>query len=332
MYKRQQKGWAKHLDFIILDLLCLCVSYALAYWLRNGNLTGLVASRFYINIGVVLIIIDLLVILLFNTMHNILRRGMFREFIVVVQENLLLFGFTTIYLFTVKDSEQLSRIMLWTTVLLHILTSHFAFLGWKRLIRRRHHTEIHRSMLLVADRDMAREVIRRFRNNPAGTIEITGLVLADTDFNCGRYEGIPIVCDLDTAPHYICREWIDEVYICTATPPQYLIYRCNEMGVTIHRELHTAGGSKQFVEEIADKYVLTSSMNAATPMEVFFKRGMDIVGGVVGSILALIIMAVVGPRIRKASPGPILFKQERIGKNGKRFKMYNLRSMQPLVI
>ncbi|MBQ4514745.1 MAG: sugar transferase, partial [Anaerolineaceae bacterium] len=46
-----------------------------------------------------------------------------------------------------------------------------------------------------------------------------------------------------------------------------------------------------------------------------------------GSIAALILMAIIGPKIKRESPGPILFKQERIGQNGKRFICYKLRSM-----
>lgn len=53
----------------------------------------------------------------------------------------------------------------------------------------------------------------------------------------------------------------------------------------------------------------------------------DIFAGIIGSIFALLIIAVVGPIIKSKSPGPILFAQERIGKNGKRFKMYKIRSM-----
>ena len=54
---------------------------------------------------------------------------------------------------------------------------------------------------------------------------------------------------------------------------------------------------------------------------------MDIVGGLVGSLIALVVIAVVGPQIKKESPGPILFKQTRIGLNGKRFRMLKLRTM-----
>ena len=37
---------------------------------------------------------------------------------------------------------------------------------------------------------------------------------------------------------------------------------------------------------------------------------------------------IIGPLIKKADPGPIFFVQERVGENGKTFKMYKFRSME----
>ena len=65
----------------------------------------------------------------------------------------------------------------------------------------------------------------------------------------------------------------------------------------------------------------------ASPMQLALKRGMDILGGLVGSLIALVVIAVVGPIIKRESPGPILFKQTRIGLNGKPFPIYKIRSM-----
>ena len=72
---------------------------------------------------------------------------------------------------------------------------------------------------------------------------------------------------------------------------------------------------------------VTSSENYANPSALLVKRGMDIVGGLVGCLFTLIIMIFVGPAIYIASPGPIFFSQERVGRNGRKFKMYKFRSM-----
>ena len=64
-----------------------------------------------------------------------------------------------------------------------------------------------------------------------------------------------------------------------------------------------------------------------TPAQAIVKRLVDILGGIVGSVLALLIMLIIGPIIKKQSPGPILYSQMRIGKNGKRFRIYKIRSM-----
>ena len=86
-------------------------------------------------------------------------------------------------------------------------------------------------------------------------------------------------------------------------------------------------GVKRFLEEIGGTTVLTTSINYATPLQEMMKRGFDIVADIVGSLIALIVIAFVGPIIKRESPGPVLFKQERRGQNGKRFKMYKIRSM-----
>ena len=59
----------------------------------------------------------------------------------------------------------------------------------------------------------------------------------------------------------------------------------------------------------------------------FFKRAIDIIGSLVGLILASPILLVLGILIKLESKGPIVFSQTRVGLNGKEFKMYKLRSM-----
>ena len=81
------------------------------------------------------------------------------------------------------------------------------------------------------------------------------------------------------------------------------------------------------MEKVGGYNVLTMTANYASPIQIVIKRLFDIIGGFIGSIFALILIAIIGPKIKKESPGPILFKQTRIGQNGKRFKFYKIRSM-----
>ena len=57
------------------------------------------------------------------------------------------------------------------------------------------------------------------------------------------------------------------------------------------------------------------------------KRAFDIIGSIVGIIITIIIYPFVALAIKAESKGPVIFKQERIGKNGRHFMMYKFRSM-----
>ena len=57
------------------------------------------------------------------------------------------------------------------------------------------------------------------------------------------------------------------------------------------------------------------------------KRMMDVVGSALGLFLLLPVMAVVAVIIKLDSPGPVLFRQERVGQAGRSFRIFKFRSM-----
>ena len=73
--------------------------------------------------------------------------------------------------------------------------------------------------------------------------------------------------------------------------------------------------------------VITTCINNASESELFIKRTMDIVGALVGCFITVILTIFIGPIIYIKSPGPIFFKQKRVGKNGKTFYLYKFRTM-----
>ena len=132
---------------------------------------------------------------------------------------------------------------------------------------------------------------------------------------------------------YLCRQWVDVIVI--SIPEEYpypsdLVSAFAEMGIVIHLEIEQVtklDQQKKEIEQIAERVVLSFGMNMATPAEAIAKRAMDILGGLVGCAITLVLTLILGPLIYIQSPGPIFFAQTRVGRNGKKFKMYKFRSM-----
>lgn len=347
MYKRSEQGWLKHLDFILLDILSLQIALVLAYglhrgWpyaLRRGLAFGLrrgfsrlvYADGNYLTLAAWMAAFSALIAVMFNTMHDVLKRNWATELRQTLTQSLLMFGAVVVLLFSMKDSEIYSRIVLWLTLILYIFFAYALRMTYKRWLLRWRRSDKKRIMLLIADTRSVADAMAKFRSHPVEGIHICGVVLADRDAAGETVEDTPVVANLDGAAAYICREWIDEVCISVTDfgkTPYDLIDKCREMGVTVHLHLMPLSGmGKQAVEKIAGMSVITSSMNFASPIQLLIKRVVDILGGLACSLVALVIIAVVGPMIKKASPGPILYKQERIGQNGRKFRMYKIRSM-----
>ena len=330
MYKRNAQGWSKHFDFIVVDEICLHVAFVIALLIRTHSFPY--SSSMYLTLAFIYALSDAFVAVLMNSMHNVVTRGLYVELSQTVKHCFLVFSIAAIYMFATQSGGTYSRIVLFLTFLFHIFIGYGMRLLWKLIIKKRgRKEESKRNMLVVTTPVSAEAVLTKLSSNSIADYKIAGVVLTEeTDID--EILNYPIVAEIDKAADYIVNEWIDSVYIdapLTDDNVLKLMHDCAEMAVPTHYRVPNMNedGEKRFSEKIGGTTVLTSSINYATPMQALMKRSFDIVAGLCGSIVALIIMAIVGPKIKKESPGPILFKQERIGKNGKHFMMYKIRSM-----
>ena len=345
MYQRTRQGWLKHLDFILIDAVVLQLSFILAYVIRHGW-TNPYNSPYYRTMGIMLFITDILISAVFNTMHNVLKRGYYEEFVQTIKQVILVLAIMSIYMFSVQEGSSYSRITIFLTAGLHLVLGYASRLLWKRYLKKSEKNKPKRSMLLVSDESHIAEVLANVSDQDSFTY--TGVVLTNRDGTGEEIRGLKVVANLRNAADYICREWVDEVFVypgeaalfgeVNGLPADHfelglselnlLIDQCREMAVPVHIRMPLSSfGGKSFIEKVGGYQVLTSTTNYASPLQLFIKRIMDIIGGFFGSIAALILMAIIGPKIKRESPGPILFKQERIGQNGKRFTCFKLRSM-----
>ena len=332
MYRKDSEEWLKHIDFIILDMICLQLAYILAIAISGYGFNPY-ATIIYRNMAVFLELADLVVIFAYGTMKSVLKRGYYQDFAVTLKHSIMVGALAIIYLFLIQQGQYFSRMALVLTVVIYLIFTYLVREFWKEFLRKKMEDGGERKLLIITTEAVAEQVVTNMQQNNYARYTLAGATVIDADWTGKRINGVPVVANEETAPMYVCQEWIDEVLIVIpeALPyPSELIEKLTETGVTIHLNLAkitNIPGKKQFVEKVGNYTVLTTSINYASSKQLLLKRLMDIVGGLVGCILTGIICIFVGPAIYLASPGPIFFTQERVGKNGKKFKMYKFRSM-----
>lgn len=334
MYRKSSTGWLKHFDFMMIDLLCLEISYFVAYSLRHSGNSFLQYDDVYRNMFLVLLFLQVVTVFFFETFKNVLKRGLYAEFVATLYNAVIITLASAFYLFLTNEGNQYSRITLISTGVLYFILSYATRLLWKYFLNTRwKDREGSRSLLIISSRSMMSTVIENIKNNNYQGFRIAGVVLVDKDMEGQNVQGIPVVANISNVAEYICREWVDEVFInLPANLPldEELINKFVMMGVTVHVKLAKVKnllGQKQFVEKLGTYTVLSTSVNMATTKQLFFKRVLDICGGLVGCIMTGIMAIFVCPLIYIKSPGPVFFSQLRVGKNGRKFKMYKFRSM-----
>lgn len=115
MYRKAKSSWLKHLDFILLDIMCIELTFFLAYMIRHGAVVPLLGAP-YTQMCVVLVLIDFCVVFFGESYKGILQRGYWREFRAVLQHVTTVVLFTFAYMFLLQTSSMFSRsvfIMTW---------------------------------------------------------------------------------------------------------------------------------------------------------------------------------------------------------------------------
>lgn len=332
MYRKNANGWLKHIDFIILDMICLQIAFMMAYFIKNGNI-HLYNNFLYRNMAIILEVADLMVLLIFGTLKGVLKRGHYQEFLKTLKHGFIVCLLAVLYLFTVQKGIFFLRFILFLTIGIYFILTYIVRELWKSHIKKGVNSGKRRKLLIVTSSTIADKVIENVEKNNYSRYDIVGVALLDKDLIGNQINNVSVVANDETVGMYACKEWVDEVLIVLPKEiayPNTLIEQLTLAGVTVHMNLAkvvNSPGKKQFVEKIGDYTVLTTSINYVSLNELFLKRVFDIVCGLLGCILTLIICIFIGPAIYIASPGPIFFSQERVGKNSKKFKMYKFRSM-----
>lgn len=332
MYKKNSSSWLKHSDFIVLDLLCVQLAFYISYVLRQGDWNPYVIPL-YRNMAIFVELADIIMIFIFEAYKNVLKRGYYKEFASSVKQAIMLVLVSSLYLISVQDGNDYSRIALFMMGGIYGVLTYVVRILWKRCLSHRMKNGGDNSLIIVTTNSIAEKVVKNVKEHNYEMQQINGVIVVDKDMTGEIIEGVPVVADAENAAEFLRQGWVDEVFINLdekAPYPKELIERCSEMGLTVHLNFAKVTDSsmgKQSIGRVGEYTVLTTSINVMTMKQAFMKRTIDILAGLVGCIATGIIFIFIAPIIYISSPGPIFFSQERIGQNGKAFKMYKFRSM-----
>ncbi|WP_025321940.1 sugar transferase [Deferrisoma camini] len=223
----------------------------------------------------------------------------------------------------------------------HVLLAASFILAWKLLIRasqkaarRRGYNS--RRILVVGTKGPAVRFIRHVEEHTEWGYTIVGCVQGPDGDDKTECMGYPVLGRVDQIVEICKSQPIDEVII--TLPPEYLakletvLPRLEAMGITLRMamDLYRPEKSRVMVGALGEDDpvpVVTYYRMTLDPTQLFLKRMLDVVGSLVGLGITAVLFPFVALAIKLDSPGPIFFRQKRVGQNGRLFTCYKFRTM-----
>ena len=331
MLKRQDQEWMKHWDFMLIDILCLQIALIIMSYIRTGVWIPYLNHTLSFQ-AAVLTLCQLAAMPFFGSYHNIVTRSFWYEVWKVFKFALGTFLLALLYLFVSKHTDDASRLMIgWSLVIYVFLDIIGRTLNKKRIFAKRKEKSM-LSIVMVTSPDLARRTYDKlFCVQALHNVKLTHVFLmGGYDATLSHELGdVPVDPLNDFTLDKINHMYVDEVLVVQPDHmgmPKSLIDKLIDMGITVD---YSNSFMAYFTEVHRLGYfdVLSTSSKIVSAVDLAVKRLFDIVAGLFGSLATLIIYIFLAPIIKIKSPGPVFFKQDRVGKNGKVFKLYKFRSM-----
>lgn len=319
------------------DALCIFVAYYLSgiIWLAKYKNLGMQMVETKLSDNLVTIVIAVLITALFvNVPQDFVTRGKFDEFKSVVKKSLIFGAIVAVYELIRRLADMPRGVYVLTVIGGALLMYGTRFLVKFYLISRSRSFMHSTNVIVITMKNRARRIVKELRQGEDWTVTIAGVVVMDEDMTGRTISKYSVVANKNTMMGYIKREIVDEIYIDVDSRMREelkpMVLQFEDMGITVHLRLEVLDGFKDFNTAMGTFNsipVITFFNREFDAKDMAVKRAFDMIGGMVGTIILAVATVIVGPIIKMESPGPIFFKQKRVGKNGRVFELYKFRSM-----
>lgn len=317
----------------LADMIVVVAAFFLGTWLRFFNFRDMEDKALHFYVCLVFVFAGTVYTFARDYNRDFLKRTFWKEGTAVLEYEFASVLGTVVLIYALDLADTFSRLVMGyyailgtiITLLTHQLVKRILQIYWQG-------GDSAVKILIISTEANLKEVIRQLSDSIDINYHITGAVCLDRDLSGQEIESVPVVTDRESLLLAAQRMPLDEVFIYTPDMPQSqmgdVIDAFNEMGLTVHYcvELPGMAGSSQ-MGSLGTFPVVSYTRGTGRYRALIWKRVLDITGALVGLVITGIMFPFIALAVKADSPGPVLFSQTRIGRGGRRFRIYKFRTM-----
>lgn len=343
--RRLERGWARGYStrLAVTDFVVVIWAVIGAQLLRFGvsdadeariGQAGTVTLNYFV-ISAILIVAWMFVLAVFRTRDARVVGTGAGEYRLVIQATLWLFGLGAIVLFLFKiDIARAYVIIALPLGLVVLVLSRWLWRQW--LTARRRSGQFSYRVLLIGSAEAVGTLARDLARSSATGYRVVGAVVPGALRDHGILPGtsIPVSADVDAIPALMAELGADTLVIASSDLLPSDKVRELSWGLEPGRQhlvmapsLTDVGGPRIHMRPVAGLPLMHVETPRFVGPQLFLKRAFDLAGSGLLIVLLSPLLVVVALVVRFSTPGPVLFRQERIGFQGRPFRMLKFRSM-----
>jgi exopolysaccharide biosynthesis polyprenyl glycosylphosphotransferase len=324
----------------LLDAVLVFLSFTIAYWLRYDlqwfrqvEPAFFVPFRVYLPSVVSVSALLVLVYWLEGAYRHERGRPFLDEFYIVFRGTLIGIATMIVVVFLATPSYYSRLIFGYTGIVtLFVIGAARTVEGGVRAWRHRRGLGVNRVLIVGAD-EIARSIMRAIVARPELGYQVVGFVDDDpvkSQTDIGRY---PALGDTNRLPELIVEHDVDEVMITLPWVSHrkiiHLMQQCERRAVRVRivPDLFQMALSQVVVDHLDGIPLLGIREPALSEWQVVLKRVIDVLISALGLIMLSPVLLLVALALKLDSPGPIIFRQVRVGRGGREFVCFKFRSM-----
>ena len=342
--KREKLQYA----YVFFTALAALAASVVLVWLIVGGVMGQLLPYSVQDWGQALALLMLaytVTFFCFDQTENIVKRTRGQEVKLSIKFNLLMAVIYSMFMVLSKATLLESRYFLVGVLVFNTFLLPAAHGLLKRLLLKAPgNSQSETLMGVITTGDRAGKMIRELSSDWSRRVCGVALLEAPAEIIGTRVENVEVKANYDTFMNWLRRAALDEVYVDVPMDSGEsfipFLEEMESMGLTVHFRLLLLDrieeiccdetGSARLCRTLgrcAGGNLVTMATIEPKLRDQVLKRLMDILGGLVGCVISIPIIAVTAIPLKLESPGPLIFKQKRVGLNGRVFYIHKLRSM-----